>query len=174
MNWLILLLKSFHSYSHNSSESTTISGPKADVARFVSELKEKKIFAKEVLCSNIAFHSRYIAAMGPKLLQKLHEIIPNPLKRSEKWLSTSVPHSEWHLPQNSLSSAEYHTNNLLKQVLFEETTRLLPAQAIVIEIAPHGLLQAIVKKSMPDAIHIPLTQRGHANNAVFFLSALGK
>lgn len=159
---------------HNSSESTTISGPKAEVAKFVADLKTRGIFAKEVMCSNIAFHSRYIAAMGPKLLQKLREIIPNPLKRSEKWLSTSVPQSEWHLPQNHFSSAEYHTNNLLNQVLFEETTCLLPPQAIVIEIAPHGLLQAIVKKSMPDAIHIPLTQRSHANVAVFFLSALGK
>lgn len=112
--------------------------------------------------------------MGPKLLKKLKEIIPNPVKRSEKWMSTSVPKSEWHLPHNQFSSAEYHTNNLLKQVLFEETTRLLPKESIMIEIAPHGLLQAIVKRSLPETIHIPLTQRGHPNNAVFFLEALGK
>lgn len=35
---------------HNSSNSATISGPKEDVAKFVSELKSKKIFAKEVAC----------------------------------------------------------------------------------------------------------------------------
>ncbi|XP_055326066.1 fatty acid synthase-like [Sitodiplosis mosellana] len=158
----------------NSGISTTISGPKADVAKFVEELKSQGIFAKEVQCSNIPYHSRYIADMGPKLLHKLREIIPQPLKRSGKWLSTSVPKEEWHLQQSNFSSAEYHTNNLLKPVLFEETVHLLPSESIVIEIAPHGLLQAIVKKSMLQAVHVPLTHRGHENNAVFFLSALGK
>lgn len=159
---------------HNSFESATISGPKSDVATFVSELKSKGIFAKEVQCSNIPYHSKYIAEMGPKLLKKLLEIIPEPIKRSSKWISSSVPKSDWHLENNQYSSAEYHTNNLLHAVLFEEAARLLPAEAITIEIAPHGLLQAIVKKSMPEAIHIPLTQRGHSNNAIFLLSAIGK
>lgn len=167
-----LLPLSIEAACHNSFESTTISGPKTDVTNFVSELKHQGIFAKEVQCSNIPYHSRYIAEMGPKLLKKLQEIIPKPLKRSEKWLSTSVPKTEW--AKYHFSSAEYHTNNLLNPVLFEETTCLLPAKAIVVEIAPHGLLQAIVKRSMPEAIHIPLTQRGNSNNAAFFLSALGK
>lgn len=48
----------------NSSESSTISGP-ADIMRdFVAELTSKQIFAKEVQCSNIAYHSRYIADAG--------------------------------------------------------------------------------------------------------------
>lgn len=169
-----MLPKNIEAACRNSAESTTISGPKADVAIFVDELKANGVFAKEVQCSNIAYHSRYIADMGPKLLKLLREIIPKPIARSEKWLSTSVAKAEWHLPPSKLSSAEYHTNNLLRPVLFEETVRLLPSQSIVIEIAPHGLLQAIVKRSMPDAVHIPLTQRGNANNAVFFLSAIGK
>lgn len=169
-----LLPPTIEAACHNNFESTTISGPKADVTKFIGELKARGIFAKEVQCSNVPYHSRYIAEMGPKLLKKLREIIPKPLARSSKWLSSSVPQSKWHLPHNNLSSAEYHTNNLLQQVLFEETVCLLPTQAIVIEIAPHGLLQAIVKKSMPEAIHIPLTQRGNANNSVFFLNALGK
>lgn len=112
--------------------------------------------------------------MGPKLLKKLHEIIPVPVKRSDKWLSTSVPEADWHLAQNQFCSADYHTNNLLRPVLFEETVCLLPENAITIEIAPHGLLQAIVKKSLPDGIHIPLTQRKNADNAVFLLNAIGK
>lgn len=169
-----MLPKNVEAACRNSAESTTISGPKMDVAKFVGELKSKGIFAKEVQCANIPYHSGYISEMGPKLLTILREIIPKPLTRSEKWLSTSVSKDEWHLPQSKLSSAEYHTNNLLKPVLFEETVRLLPVKSIVIEIAPHGLLQAIVKRSMPDAIHIPLTQRGNVHNAAFFLSAIGK
>lgn len=159
---------------HNSFESSTISGPKEDVAAFVAELRSKGVFAKEVQCSNVPYHSKYIAEMGPKLLRKLREIIPEPKRRSAKWLSSSVPKSEWGAQGSQYSSAEYHTNNLLHSVLFEETVKYLPSKTICIEIAPHGLLQAIVKKSMPESIHIPLTQRGHSNNAAFALSALGK
>lgn len=159
---------------HNGPDSATISGPKADVSTFVAQLKAKGIFAKEVQCSNIPYHSRYIAEMGPKLLKLLTEIISKPRKRSSKWLSSSVPKEKWHLPVSQYSSAEYHTNNLLNAVLFEETTLLLPRHAITIEIAPHGLLQAIIKRSMPDSVHIPLTQRGHSNNTTFLLAALGK
>ncbi|TMW39356.1 hypothetical protein DOY81_015564, partial [Sarcophaga bullata] len=159
---------------HNNADSCTISGPADDVAKFVAELKAKDIFAKEVPCSNIAYHSRYIAHMGPQLLKYLQQTIPNPKPRSSKWLSSSVPKSEWDHCGRNLCSAEYHTNNLLSSVLFEETFALLPNNALTIEIAPHGLLQAILKRSMPGGIHIPLTQRGNKNNDLFFLTALGK
>ncbi|KAL9897232.1 fatty acid synthase-like [Glossina fuscipes fuscipes] len=159
---------------HNSADSCTISGPAEDVEKFVNELKSRGIFAKEVPCSNIAYHSRYIAHMGPQLLKYLNKIIPNPKPRSSKWLSSSVPESDWHQEGSNLCSAEYHTNNLLNSVLFEETFALLPNNALTIEIAPHGLLQAILKRSMVNGVHIPLTQRSNKTNNVFFLSAIGK
>ncbi|XP_062126451.1 fatty acid synthase [Drosophila sulfurigaster albostrigata] len=159
---------------HNGADSCTISGPIEDVAQFVAELKAKDIFAKEVPCSNIAYHSHYIAQMGPPLLAYMKETIPNPKPRTSRWLSTSVPKSEWEQPERKICSAEYHTNNLLNSVLFEETFALLPKNALTIEIAPHGLLGAILKRSMPGGVHIPLTHRGNKNNALFFMTALGK
>ncbi|GAB0099518.1 Fatty acid synthase [Sergentomyia squamirostris] len=158
----------------NSSISSTISGPAKSVETFVDDLKKKGIFAKEVPCSNIAYHSRYIADMGPKLLEYLTDVIKEPKKRSAKWLSTSVPQAMWDMEESQYSSAEYHTNNLLNPVLFEDTFTMIPNNALTIEIAPHGLLQAIIRKSKSQAVHIPLTQRGNSNNAHFFLSALGK
>ncbi|XP_053963784.1 fatty acid synthase [Anastrepha ludens] len=158
----------------NSSDSCTISGPADDIAKFVADLKAKDIFAKEVPCSNIAYHSRYIAHMGPDFLKYLQKIIPNPKPRSAKWLSTSVPKNDWEQSGRNLCSAEYHANNLLNSVLFEETFDLLPRNALTIEIAPHGLLQAILRRSMPKGIHIPLTQRNNKNNTLFLLTALGK
>ncbi|CAD6237323.1 GSCOCG00002250001-RA-CDS, partial [Cotesia congregata] len=112
---------------------------------------------------------------GPKLLKYLKEVIPDPKPRSPKWLSTSVPRSQWTTPQARLSSAEYHTNNLLNAVLFEETANLIPKDAVTIEIAPHGLLQAILRRSLsPSVTNIPLTQRGHKDNVEVFLQAVGK
>uniref|UniRef100_W8ARH4 Fatty acid synthase n=1 Tax=Ceratitis capitata TaxID=7213 RepID=W8ARH4_CERCA len=158
----------------NSADSCTISGPAEDIEKFVAELKAKDIFAKEVPCSNIAYHSRYIAQMGPDFLKYLRQIIPNPKPRSAKWLSTSVPKHDWEQLGRNMCSAEYHANNLLNSVLFEDTFDMLPKNALTIEIAPHGLLQAIIKRSMPKGIHIPLTQRNNKNNTLFLLTALGK
>lgn len=154
--------------------SGTISGPEEEVSAFVNFLKRQGTFAKEVASSNIAYHSRYIADMGPKLLKRLREVIPEPKRKSEKWLSSSIPKNRWDHDENRYSSPEYHTNNLLGSVLFEESMALLPENAITIEFAPHGLLQAIMKKGMPNGVHIPLTQRGNKSNLNFFLNALGK
>ncbi|XP_053693616.1 fatty acid synthase [Sabethes cyaneus] len=159
---------------HNGPDSCTISGPKENVEAFVKELTGKGIFAKEVPCSNIPYHSKYIAEMGPRLLARLNEVIPEPKKRSAKWLSSSVPKIRWDQTESQYSSAHYHTNNLLSSVLFEETSALLPNNAMTIEIAPHGLLQAILKKSMPNAVHIGLTKRGNKDNVQYLFNALGK
>lgn len=159
---------------HNGPDSSTISGPEGEITKFVAELKAQGVFAKEVNCSNIAYHSKYIADMGPNLRARLSKVIPNPKPRSPKWLSSSVPKTRWEAKENQFSSAEYHTNNLLSSVLFEETSALLPPNALTIEIAPHGLLQAILKKSMVNALHVPLTKRDNKDNASFLLNALGK
>nr|CAD7410102.1 unnamed protein product [Timema poppensis] len=110
----------------------------------------------------------------PQWLESL-KLITDPKPRSSKWISSSVPESEWDTPLAKYSSPEYHTNNLLKEVLFEESTTRIPNNAIVIEIAPHGLLQAILRRSFgSECIHIPLTLRGHPNSAEFLLTAVGK
>jgi len=76
---------------------------------------------------------------------------------------------------SKLSSAEYHTNNFLSPVLFEETIKQIPYEAITIEVAPHGILQPILRRALGKAIsNIALTQRGHADNAQVLLTGIGK
>ncbi|XP_072934757.1 fatty acid synthase-like [Epargyreus clarus] len=159
---------------HNSAESCTISGPADSIKAFAAELAFKGIFVKEVPSSNIAYHSRYIAKAGPSFLKYLKDVIKSPKPRSERWISTSVPREKWNSTEAKYSSAEYHTNNLLNPVLFEESSVLVPANAVLVEVAPHGLLQAILKRALPAACtNIPLTLRGN-NNLQFLLEAIGK
>lgn len=158
----------------NSAYSCTLSGPTEDMGPYIDTLKSQNVFAKLVNVGNIAYHSRYIQPAGPLLLDYLKPAIPEPKARSSKWISTSVPESQWHTKLAQFGSAEYFTNNLLSPVLFEEGAKHVPSNAILIEIAPHGLLQAIVRKSHPNATHIPLTSRFDSDNAMFLLSALGK
>ncbi|XP_063368614.1 fatty acid synthase-like [Cydia amplana] len=160
---------------HNGPDSCTISGPAVAMSEFVAQLTAKGIFAKEVPCSNIAYHSRYIAEAGPALRKYLTEVISTPKLRSARWVSTSVPQERWNEEAAMYSSAEYHTNNLLNPVLFEETSRLIPQNAVLVEVAPHGLLQAILKRSLPSScVNVPLTRRGHSDNAQVLLEAIGQ
>ncbi|KAG8225765.1 hypothetical protein J437_LFUL005724, partial [Ladona fulva] len=161
---------------HNGTDSCTVSGPAVEVSKFVESLRLRGIFAREVKCSNIAYHSRYIANAGPTLLKYLKEVIPEPKARSPRWVSSSVPESLWSKPEANYSSAEYHTNNLLCPVLFEEaTTRHIPPDAIIVEVAPHALLQPVLRRSLPSTCaHVPLATRGHPNNLEVFLSSIGK
>ncbi|XP_072160122.1 fatty acid synthase isoform X1 [Bemisia tabaci] len=160
---------------HNSDTSCTISGPTEDVEKFVVELKSKGIFAKSVNVSNIAYHSRYIQPAAPILMKYLKEVIPEKTKRSEKWITTSVSKENWGSDLAAYSSAEYHTNNLLSPVFFDDVLKSVPAKAVVIEIAPHGLLQAILKRAFLDSIsNVPLTNKANPDGVKFLLDAIGE
>lgn len=68
-------------------------------------------------------------------------MIKSPRPRSPRWISTSIPQTEWGSTLALYSSAEYHVNNLVSPVLFQEGLSLIPDNAVVVEIAPHALLQ---------------------------------
>ncbi|XP_065209086.1 fatty acid synthase-like [Planococcus citri] len=160
---------------HNAPNSCTISGPTSMMEPFIEQLTEKKIFVRKVNTSNIAYHSQCIAPLGPKFVSHLRKIIPEPKLRSEKWICTSAPEQEWNLTRVKYSSAEYHAHNLQNPVLFEEGCRHIPSNAITIEIAPHGILNTILERSLPKTVsNISLTMKNHKNEIEFFFNSLGK
>ncbi|XP_011142771.1 fatty acid synthase [Harpegnathos saltator] len=160
---------------HNAADSVTISGPVESMRAFVEQMKSKNIFVKMVNSSGIAFHSKYIALAGPKLRASLDEIIASPKRRSAKWISSSIPESAWGSPLAQFNSSAYHVNNLLSPVLFQEAIAHIPVNAITIEVAPHCLLQAILRRSLPPTVtNLSLHKRDHPNNLAFLLSNVGK
>lgn len=159
---------------HNSADNVTLSGPADAVSKFVKSLQAEGIFAKEVKSGGIAFHSRYIAEAAPKLRKYLERIIPSPKQRTARWISSSIPESAWNTALAQSSSAAYHVNNLLSPVLFQEALSHVPEGAVVIEVAPHCLLQAILKRSLSSTTNIGLMKRQHPDNMQFLLSSLGK
>jgi fatty acid synthase, animal type len=157
---------------HNSADSTSISGPADSVTAFVNRLSDDKVFARVINSSGIALHSRYIKTMGKNFNRMLVKIIKSPRKRSEKWLSSTYPSDEWLLEESQFSSAGYHTKNLISPVLFQEVTDKLP-ECFTIEVAPHGLLLPILRRSMKESKHFSLTKRKEENGILFFLNAMG-
>ncbi|XP_031841485.2 fatty acid synthase 1 [Nomia melanderi] len=160
---------------NNSSDSVTVSGPVDSIHKFAEKLKKEDIFVRVVDSSGVAFHSKYIAAAGPNLRSALDKILPNPKPRTSRWISTSIPDSGWDNPLAKLSSAAYHVNNLLSPVLFKQGLVYVPDNAITIEIAPHCLLQAVLRRALPSSVvNIGLHKRDHQNNVNFFLENIGK
>ncbi|CAH1641072.1 unnamed protein product [Spodoptera littoralis] len=93
--------------------------------------------------------------------------------RSQKWVSTPLLNSQYRSTKLSSKSHKDGVKQIL--VLFEETSRLIHSNAIIIEIAPHGVLQAILRRSLKkDVINIALTQKDHPNNAQVLFTAIGK
>lgn len=104
----------------------------------------------------------------------LLQVITDPVPRTNKWISTSVKETDWQNPSAKFASAEYFTNNLLSSVYFEEGLPHIPQDAVLIEIAPHGLLQAILKRSLPnDCSNFTLTKR-NTSGIDFLFNSLGQ
>ncbi|KAH6943236.1 hypothetical protein HPB50_017962 [Hyalomma asiaticum] len=159
---------------HNAEDSVTVSGPAEAVAKMVAELKSENVFAREVNSLDVAFHSPHIEGIGTALHEALRKVIPESKPRSDRWISSSVPESRWKEPSSQQCSAEYHTNNFLGPVLFREALTHVPEDAILLEVGPHCLLQAILRRAVgPHASCLGLMKR-HVDNIDFFLNSLGQ
>lgn len=59
-------------------------------------------------------------------------------------------------------------------VLFVGALEKIPADAVVVEVSPHGLLQAILRRSLPQATPISLIRKDASCVQRHFLEAVGK
>ncbi|XP_073960833.1 fatty acid synthase-like isoform X2 [Choristoneura fumiferana] len=159
---------------HNSADNVTVSGPSDSVEQLVAELKTEGVFVRSVNSTGIAFHSKYIAAAVPQLRTKLQEIIPEPRPRSLHWISTSLGPDQQDSEWGKLCGAEYHVNNVVSPVRFADALRAIPEDAIVVEVAPHALLNAVLRRALPSATHVPLVRRDHPEPLSHLLQALGR
>ncbi|KAL6436122.1 hypothetical protein ACFW04_005722 [Cataglyphis niger] len=152
---------------YNMSQNTcSISGPKKSVTAFITKLQTNNIFTKEINCSNIPFHSHYLASAKATILTYLNRIIPQNVTHNQIWQTSFSGTPE-------LSYAEYFTNNLLDSVLPQRPAKSIFKNTITLEIAPDETLQNVMKE-LSDTTNITLFQRHHEDNVKLFLYGLGK
>ncbi|KAI1291794.1 Fatty acid synthase [Halotydeus destructor] len=161
---------------HNSDDSVTITGPYEITIKFMEKLHSEQVFVRALKTCEVAFHSQYVNPIAPTLLKRLTETIAVPKLRSSKWVSSSVPEEKWHTDASRYSAPAYYVNNLVSPVLFNEAMKHIPKDAIVMEIAPHTLMQAALKRSLgPNIEYVALMKRKNNDNAMdFLLQAIGK
>ncbi|XP_063877296.1 fatty acid synthase-like isoform X1 [Scylla paramamosain] len=159
---------------HNAKDSVTLSGPKDAMKSVMDKLIAAEVFCRAVRSEGVAFHHPSLRAAAPRLLEELTKVIPVVHKRSSKWISSSVPEDQWGSAHASAASPQYLVNNLLSPVLFAGALEKIPADAVVVEVSPHGLLQAILRRSLPQATPIPLIRKDANCVQRHFLEAVGK
>ncbi|KAJ8964696.1 hypothetical protein NQ317_001270 [Molorchus minor] len=158
----------------NGKKSVTISGPLKSTNEFVQKLSAQGVFARAVNSAGLAYHSKYVTDAGPLLYDFAKKVLPHPKPRSAKWISTSVPSHRRDENWTRYNCAEYHRNNFCSPVLFDQIYQHMPENAIVVEVAPHGLMQAILKRELgPEVANVSLANRSSEDNEQFFLSSIG-
>lgn len=55
-------------------------------------------------------------------------------------------------PTSLKINAEYHVNNYVSPVLFNDAMKQVPENALVVEVAPTCLLQAILRRALPASV----------------------
>ena len=107
-------------------------------------------------------------------VQELKKVLVSPKSRTSRWLSTALNEEEWSSEVARTASAEYFATNLQSTVKFHQAMEKVPKKAIVVEIAPHGLLQALIKKTVGgQCTAVALMKKGVDNNAQYLLQSIG-
>ncbi|XP_077490481.1 fatty acid synthase-like isoform X4 [Amblyomma americanum] len=159
---------------HNAVDSVTVSGPAQAVAKLVEDLTAENVFARKVDSMGVAFHSKLISSVAPALREEYKKVLPEAKPRTKRWVSSSVPESRWNEAAVNQCSSDYFVNNFLNPVLFCEALRHVPPDAIVVEIAPHCLLQSVLGRGTGARASVVGLMKRNVDNLSFFLSSLGK
>ena len=158
----------------NAPDSVTISGLEDDVKPFLERLKNENVFVRDIVGFSLKpYHTTFLTPLVDVLTKILKKVIPSPKPRSRKWWTTSVPYLKWE-EEGLYASAEYFVNNLIKPVLFTQTLRFAPPDAIIVEVAPHALFSSLVKRTVESINYVGLLKRNSHENLDIFLNAIGK
>ena len=108
------------------------------------------------------------------MVDEIKKYVPKPKLRSNKWISTAILESD---PKEELlyASAEYFAHNLISPVYFYNRLKYLPADAIILEIGPHGLFSKVVTQTLENSTYVSLLKRdSNDKNLDQFLSSVAK
>ena len=157
---------------NNAIQNVTVSGELEAVTKFAKELSNEGTFAVVVNSCGIAAHSQHVQGAADLLRKYVADIIKGDRVRSSRWISTSIPESEWKSALAKHASPEYFDTNLRAPVLFYEALKHIPAKALVVEVSPKGFSQALLKESVPqDCIHVaPMTVKAEDKLSHFYQS----
>lgn len=156
---------------HNGQESVTVSGYLEDVKPFVETLKAEGRMARKVESNGGAYHCPASEPARSKIRDAILPAIPEPKRRSAKWISSTAPDAS--VP---LADAAYFANLAIEPVRFAETFAKIPRNALLVEVGPHPQLLSLLKRGLgANASCVPLIKRNNNDqNLSMLFAALGE
>lgn len=110
-----------------------------------------------------------------KLLECFNQILPQEVLPSTKWLTVLSETCERFNASPKLYLTKCYTHHLLAPILFLETIRFIPNDAVTIEIVPHNILQYILNNSLEVTVtNVALYKISHKSNIEIFLNGIGE
>ncbi|EFN85168.1 Fatty acid synthase [Harpegnathos saltator] len=138
--------------------------PTESMRAFAQALEINEIFYKDT-CNNISLHNCCLIFARTRILAYLYRTIPQRIMHSHKWRGL--------IHDTDSSYAEYFADNLIKPVIFEEIAKLIPENAVVVEIVRDESLES-VSKQLLGITNIALSHHDSENDIKIFLQGLGK
>ena len=157
----------------NSDDNVTISGPREVIKDFLESLSTRGVFYRLINNANYALHCPHLAPAGQKMYEIAKKALPGVKPRTKRWLSSAFHENEWNTEIARHNSAEYHYHNYMHKVHFGQVLKYIPKDAIVIEVAPRGLLQGILKRALDQSVMLISLLKPGVDNIDFFLSSVG-
>ena len=160
---------------NNAKDNVTVAGKLQAVTTFVEQLKSEGISGRVIQSYGISPHrgQENNAVYGP-MRSYFEKILGGSSKsRGARWISSSVPESEW-TTERARSSAQYYVNNLQSPVLFYEAMRHVPEDAIVVEIGLSALLKPLLKRSLDPTRLLSVTNKAGDDHGASFLGCVGE
>lgn len=158
--------------SHDSVDKCTVIGTEKDINKFEEKLKSEEILYQHGNRTKLPFHSRFVNEIIAEIDTQLNRIIKNHVKRSDKWISSSLLKNKQNESGLNYCSSTYITNNFSSAVLFEEAISILPKNSLCINFSPKDWMKQLLTSNEKNAIHIELFQ--HIDEKCCFEAALGR
>lgn len=130
----------------NSEESTTVSGRKDAIDRFLEILTNRGIFVRKLKTDGKAYHSHHMEAIGQSYEDLLSKVFQERQSNAEQDTGTKMfsTVNTKAAEKCQIATAKYWRSNLESPVLFKEAMQslLLTGPYHLIEIGPHPALRS--------------------------------
>jgi len=141
----------------NSPSGQTLSGSAIEMEqlRLCLEGSVEKLFWRDLNTDGIAYHAPHLSCYKEYLEKQFEKVLGEergrPRELDPKWLSTS---------RGEVYSPEYHANNIVRPVFFQEAIERLPPNTVVVEIGGSSSMLAQVKRIRQDLVPLALVTAG--------------
>ena len=141
----------------------------------MKDLKAKNKFVFQLESSGLPYHHPLLKTSAEPMAEEIRKYLQKPRRRSNEWLSTSLPDGEPKDDNLNYAGAEYFVNNLISPVFFYDKLKCLPSDAIVVEVGPHGVFRKIVCETLESATYLSLIKKdSNDTNLDNFFNAIAK